>query len=88
MATDFSNISNILAKLYMSYKEEDEFNDFIEYNDIGLPLAYLSSEGLSEPTDDGRRYITETWDLFLSALDIKDTGFTTLEEVFNKAGEK
>lgn len=86
MATDFSNIKDILAKLYMQYKDDDQFADFIEYSDIGLPLAYLTSENLCEPTDDGRRYIMETWDLFLAALDIKDTGYTSLEELFLAAG--
>ena len=55
METDFENQAGILAKLYMNYKEEEEFEDFIEYNDVGLPLAYLMSEGLSIPTDDGVR---------------------------------
>jgi hypothetical protein len=88
MATDFSNICDILGKLYMQYRDDDQFSDFIEYNDVGLPLSYLSSENLCEPSDDGQRYIVETWDLFLTALNIKDTGFTTLEEMFAAAGEK
>ena len=86
--TDFSDISTILAKLYIQYRDDENFVDFIEYNDVGLPLAYLAAESLCEPSDDGRRYIMETWDLFLTALDIKDTGYTTLEEMFQAAGEK
>ena len=86
--TDFSKVSSILSKLYIQYRDEDEFADFIEYNDVGLPLAYLTAENLCEPTDDGRRYIMETWDLFIAALEITDTGFETLEEVLNKAGDK
>lgn len=82
MVTDFENQAGILAKLYINYKEDEEFEDFIEYNDVGLPLAYLMSEGLSVPTDDGVRYIQETWELFLAGLDIEDTGFETLEDVF------
>lgn len=82
MVTDFENQAGILAKLYMNYKEEEDFEDFIEYNDVGLPLAYLMSEGLSIPTDDGVRYIQETWELFLGGLGIEDTGFETLEDVF------
>jgi len=88
MATDFSDIVNILGKLFYQYKDDEAFGDFIEYNDVGLPLAYLSSEGLCEPSDDGQRYIVESWDLFLTALDIKDTGYTTLEEMLQAAGEK
>lgn len=88
MTTDFSNVVNILGQLYINYKGQEDFEDFIDYNDIGLPLAYLASEGLCEINDDGQRYITETWNLFLAALEIEDTGFKLLEDLFNKAGEK
>ena len=88
MATDFSDISKILGKLYLQYRDDEAFEDFIEYNDVGLPLAYLSSENLCEVSDDGKRYILETWDLFLAALNIKDTGFDNLEEMLNAAGNQ
>ena len=41
MATDFSTKTAILADLWINYRDEGEFEDFIEYNDLGLPLAYL-----------------------------------------------
>jgi hypothetical protein len=88
MVTDFENQASILAKLYMNYKEDVQFEDFVEYNDVGLPLAYLMSEGLSIPTDDGVRYIQETWELFLGGLNIEDTGFETLEDVFEVISEE
>lgn len=80
--TDFSNICNILGQLYFQYREDNNFVDFIEFNDIGLPLAYLASEDLCEPSDDGRRYIIETFDMFIASLNIEDNGFQTLEEIF------
>jgi hypothetical protein len=86
--TDFSNICHILGQLYYQHKEDTDFSDFIEYNDIGLPLAFLSSEGLCEPTEDGRRYIVETFSIFLGSLNIEDQGFTSLEEIFNFASKK
>ena len=88
MATHFENQASILAKLYMNYKDDVQFEDFVEYNDVGLPLAYLMSEGLSIPTDDGVRYIQETWELFLGGLNIEDTGFETLEDVFEVISEE
>ena len=88
MVTDFSDIAKILGKLYLQYRDDDTFEDFIEYNDVGLPLAYLSSENLCEVSEDGKRYILETWDLFLAALNIKDTGFDSLEEMLHEAGQQ
>ena len=59
----------------------------MEFNDLGLPLAYFVSENLCEVSDDGVRYINETWELFIASLEIEDTGFTNLEDVFIAAGE-
>jgi hypothetical protein len=79
--TDSSNIIDILGQLYIQYKGDKDFADFIDFNDIGLPLAYLASEGLCEPSDDGKRYILETWELFLTSLNLEDTGFVNLDQM-------
>jgi hypothetical protein len=81
--TDFSSICDILGELYANYKEDNEFKDFIEFNDLGLPLAYMVRENLATPSDDGARYIVETWEIFLASLKLKDTGFTDLDSVLD-----
>ena len=80
--TEFEGKITILGELYNNYKEDKTFKDFIEYNDLGLPLAYFASEGLVTLTDMATRFILESWDLFIAALEIEDTGFDTLEDVF------
>lgn len=84
--TDFSNICNILGKLFEDYKEDIGFREFIEFNDIGLPLAYLTNENLCNVTNDGEKYIAETWQLFLASLKLDDEGFESLDEVLAAAG--
>lgn len=79
--TDFSSRCNVLGELWVNYKEEAEFEDFIEYNDIGLPIAFAISQGIVEPTVLATGYVNETWDLFLEGLGIADTGFDTLDEI-------
>jgi hypothetical protein len=81
--TDFSSVCDILGELYANYKEDNEFKDFIEFNDLGLPLAYLTRETLAVPSDDGARYIMETWEIFLKGLNLEDTGFTDLDSVLD-----
>ena len=83
--TDFSNICNILGELFANYKEDKDFKDFIEFNDLGLPIAYLTKEKLVVPSDDGARYIIETWEIFLTGLGLDDTGFTDLDSVLDSA---
>jgi len=85
--TDFSSQVNILGKLYADYKDEKSFRAFIEFNDIGLPLAYLCAEGLANPSEDGMRYIAETFELFIQTVGIPDTGFETLDDVLDAGQE-
>ncbi len=85
MQTDFNNKIVILADLWANYREDAEFSDFVTFNDIGLPLAYFVAEKLAVETDEGARFVEETFDLFLQSLGIEDTGFEFLDEVLTKA---
>jgi hypothetical protein len=87
MTTDFSNQVNILGEFYINYREDSELKDFLEFNDIGLPLAYLASEGLCEISEDGKKYVAESWEMFLLAMGITDEGFENLGEIFAKTGK-
>jgi hypothetical protein len=80
--TEFSDRAAILADLWLNYRADEEFIDFIEYNDLGLPLAYAISNGIVESTDLAATFIDETFELLLDGLDIdEDTGFETLDDM-------
>jgi hypothetical protein len=82
--TSFEDACSILAELWINHKEEKTFEDFISYNDLGLPLAFLIDSELVTPTEIAKRYIEETWIILLKSLDInEDIGFTSLEDLFN-----
>ena len=67
MATDFSTKISILSDLWINYRTDNDFKDFIEYNDLGLPLGYLVNTELATVTDQGRMYIEETYNLLCAA---------------------
>lgn len=80
--TTFSDKADILADLWMNYRNDEEFQDFIEYNDLGLPLAYAVSADIVKATEIAEGYINETFDLLLAGLDIEeDTGFESLDDL-------
>ncbi len=85
--TDIESKCRILWKLWMDYRDDSEFIDFIEYNDLGLPMAYLVDSDLVKMTNKGEIFVEETFELFLQSLKIEDTGFTDLEEVLEAASE-
>lgn len=84
MTTDENKIS-ILADFYSKYRDDEEMEDFFDYNDLGLPMAYLVSEDLVSIKDKGNIYISETWALLLESLEIQDMGFENLEQVLSFA---
>jgi hypothetical protein len=85
MTTDFSNKISILAELWMNYREDDHLDDFMEYNDLGLPMAYLLMNEIVLPTEQSVIYIDETFDLLLNALSVEDKGFESLDELLASA---
>lgn len=86
---DFLNKVKILSDLWINYRDDDDFDDFIQYNDLGLPLAYLINTELAAVTDQGRIYIEETYNLLCAALDIDlDGEYNSLIDMFNKSEEK
>ena len=84
--TPYSDRIQILADLWMNYRNDEEFVDFIEYNDIGLPLAYILANEIVKPSDMSERFINETFDLLLAGLEIEeDTGFESLDDILGLA---
>ena len=68
---NFETVCGILGELYTNYGDSKEFKGFVEFNDLGLPLAFLTSEGLIvELSDDGRRYVIDTFDMFIGSLKV------------------
>jgi hypothetical protein len=81
--TTFENQASILSELWVQYKGEEEFEDFFEYNDLGLPLAFAFAQGIVTHTAELEKYIGETWKLFLEGLEVEDTGYESLEDLLD-----
>lgn len=81
MTTTYSNQCIILADLWLNFRDDAEFQDFIDYNDIGLPIAYAIANGIVESTEIAERFVNETFDLLLSGLGIDDDGFEELDDL-------
>lgn len=87
MATDFLNKCDILAELWLDYRGEADFKDFIEYNDLGLPLAFAISQEIVERSPRAEVYIDEAFELLLAALDIEDGDFDSFDDLMMNSGK-
>jgi hypothetical protein len=82
--TTIEKKAEILADLWMNYRGDDEFQDFISYNDLGLPLAYLITQDLVKPQKVGITLLEETFDLLLASMELpEDEGFDSLDDLFS-----
>ena len=62
-----------LSTLWVEFKEDEDFEAFVKYNDVGLPLAYFLEEGLcTELSPLGEQYITETFDMMLGLIEVTE----------------
>ena len=77
------NKITILAELWMNYRDDEDLQDFIEYNDLGLPLAYFLMNELVLPTKQAELYIDETYNLLIASLQVEDVEWTSLDELLS-----
>jgi hypothetical protein len=81
--TPFSNKCSILGELWLSYRSEEDFEDFIDYNDLGLPIAYAIANDIVKSTDLAKAFVDETFDLLLVALGLEDEAWEHLDEMLS-----
>ena len=80
-STNYTDKCSILAELWLNYRSDEEFQDFIEYNDLGLPLAYAIDNNIVKSSEMAQKFVEETFDLFMASLEVEDTGFENLDEL-------
>ena len=83
MTTEYANKIDILNDLWTNYSEEEGFQDFIEMNDLGLPLAHLISNGIVESTPLAEELINQSFSWLMDLFEIEDSGFKSFEEILN-----
>lgn len=82
MTTPIENKAQILAELWQEHRKNKDFKQFIEYNDLGLPLSYAVANGIAELNPAVEEFINETFKLLLIGLGVKeDMGFEVLDDV-------
>ena len=79
--TSFVAKYEILAEIWSGYRDDPDFEEFVTYNDLGLPLAYLVSKGFVKATTaEARELIEESFVLLLGHFEMDDQGFASLTE--------
>jgi hypothetical protein len=81
---DFFRKTLILSQVFQNSNEDNGWDTFAEYNDIGLPLAYASYNELAVLNDEGKRYVEETYDMLITGLGLdKEFDYVDFQDVIN-----
>lgn len=85
MPTPLTDQAKILAEFFTDYRFEPDWVDFVTYNDLGLPLAYLVASGLVvQITEDGAKLIGETFNMLATIVGASPDGaYGTLDALFD-----
>jgi hypothetical protein len=83
MTTTLDNKVSILAELWIDFRDEAEYSDFIAYCDLALPLAYAIENSLVKMTDKVKPFIEEAFALLVAGMEIEDTGFEVIEDLLD-----
>jgi len=85
--TTFENKCYILADLWMNYRDDEQFFDFVDYADLALPLAFLLDNALVTAVDQAKNMINEAFVMLLAMLQVNDEGFESLDDLFTLASK-
>jgi hypothetical protein len=83
MTTDYASKIDILNDLWINYSDEEGFQDFIEINDLGLPLAHLISSGIVESTPLAEQLVNQSFNDLMELFEIEDSGFKSFGEILS-----
>ncbi len=83
---DLKTKAQILVEFIDRKSDEEVYDDFFAYNDLGLPLAVALFNDLCELNQKGMEMLNETYLMLLTELQIEelDKEFNDLDEIFSE----
>ena len=79
--------AEIIFEFINDYRDEESFQDFFSYNDLGVPMAVMIVNDLVILNEGGVRVIDETWESLCENLNEADPDYDyeSLNELIEKA---
>jgi hypothetical protein len=78
---NFADKAGVIGQLWIEFRNDEDFSKFMEYNDLGCPLAYMIAEGIAEPTPLGTDMVEETFKMFSMLVDVTEEQIDELENI-------
>ena len=72
MEVNFADRCGILGQFWYDFRDNETVKPFIDYNDVGMPLAWFIATGVVTPLPMAEEYINETFAMFLQAMEVTE----------------
>ena len=72
MEVNFADRCGILGQFWYEFRDDQTVKPFMEYNDVGMPLAWFIATGVVTPLPMAEEYINETFAMFLAAMEVTE----------------
>ena len=78
---NFAHKAGVVGQLWIEFRNDEDFSEFMEYNDLGCPLGYMVSEGIvKEVSPLGEKMINETYKMLLELLEYSEEEVDLLDD--------
>jgi hypothetical protein len=79
--------AEIIFEFINDYRDDEAFQDFFSYNDLGVPLAVMIVNDLVILNEGGVSVLNETWESLCESLNDADVeyDYESLNELIEKA---
>ena len=79
--------AEIIFEFINGYRDEESFQDFFNYNDLGVPLAVMIVNDLVILNEGGVQVLDETWESLCENLNDADIeyDYESLDELIERA---
>jgi hypothetical protein len=71
-----------LGEIWLNQRDNEDFDDFIAYHDMGLPLAYANVAKYATLSEEGARLVNETFEQLLSGFGMEDANYKNPDEFY------
>ena len=79
----------LLVEFIQANFTNPKFNEFFDYNDLGLPLAVAFENDLCTLNDRGTEVLNETYNLMLDEYGVdKDKTYETLDDIIEDSSNE
>lgn len=81
MEVNFADRCGILGQFWYEFRDDQTVKPFMEYNDVGMPLAWFIATGVVTPLPMAEEYINETFAMFLQAMEVEEADVVDVDNL-------